>query len=160
MHRLTAEHVLHADLAHLPGEPAARLQQLEDCRQRAHRDAALAALSHYAPTRGPRRRGDRDDHFVRLGVVEDAGQVRFGVAPHAYSVDAQPALVGVVVEEAHGREPELAIAHDLAHHHAAALACAGDDHRALTLAATPKGCERAALVDAARDRPHGYQEDE
>ena len=57
LHRLAAEHVLDAHLAHLARERAARLQQLEHGRQRAHGDAALAALAHdraRASSRAPR----------------------------------------------------------------------------------------------------------
>ena len=42
-HRLAAEHVLDLDLAQLAGELDAAAQQLEDGRQRAHADVALAA---------------------------------------------------------------------------------------------------------------------
>ncbi len=79
--------------------------------------------------------GDRDDHFVGLGVVEDPGQVLFGVAAHAHAVDPQPALGVVVVEEADRREAELAVAHDLAGDPAPALAGAGDQDGPLALAA-------------------------
>ena len=62
------------------------------------------------------------------------------------------ALARVVVEEADRREPELAVAHDLARDQPPALAGAGDQHRALALAprrGTPpaagarRGCARA-----------------
>ena len=86
------------------------LEQLEHGGQRAHRYAALAALAHDARAGGPRRRGDRDDDFVGLGLLEDARQVILGVAAHAHPVDAQPVLARVVVEEADGRQPELAVA--------------------------------------------------
>ena len=60
VHGLAAEHVLDAHLAHLPGERAARLQQLEHGRQRAHGDRARAALAHDARARASRaRRGSR-----------------------------------------------------------------------------------------------------
>ena len=45
-HRLAAEDVLDLHVAHLADGVAAGLQQLEDRRQRAHRDAALAAGAH------------------------------------------------------------------------------------------------------------------
>ena len=148
VHRLAAEHVLDADLAHLAGERAARLQQLEDGRQRAHGDARAAALAHDPRARGAGRGGDGDDHFVGLGLVEDARQVAFGVAPHAHAVDAQPPLARVVVEEADRHEPQLAVAQDLAHDHPPALARARDQDGALALAPRAEGRQRAALVEA------------
>ena len=87
------------------------------------------------------------------------GSSLFGVAAHAQPFDAHPALGRIVVEEADRREPQLAVSHDLAGHHAPTLAGARDQHRAL--AARPAEREqRPALVDAARDRPHPHQEHE
>ena len=159
MHRLAAEHVLDANLAHLPGERTPRLQQLEDGRQRAHGDRALAALAHDARAHGPRRGGNGDDDFVRLGLVEYARKVAFGVAAHPQPFDTQAPLGWIVVHIADRHEAELAIAHDLARDQPAALAGAGDQDRALALAPA-EGCQRSALVDAARDRAHANQEHE
>ena len=158
LHRLAAEHVLDAHLAHLAGERAASLEQLEHGRQRAHGYPARAALAHDSRARRARGGGDRDDHFVGLGLVEDARQVAFGVPAHAHAVDAQPPLARVVVEEADRREPELAVAHDLAQHQPPAVAGTGDQHAAFALAPSAEGRQRTALVDAARERPHADQE--
>ena len=91
LHGLAAEHVLDAHLAHLARQRAPALEQLEHGRQGPHGYRALAALAHDPRARGPRSGGDRDDHFVGLGVVEDLRQVLRGVAAHAHAVDAQPA---------------------------------------------------------------------
>src|SRR5439155_14686478 len=158
VHGLASEHVLDPNLAHLARERPARLQQLEHGRQRAHGDRAGTALAHYASARRARGRGDGDDHLIRVGLIEDARQVLFGVAPHAHAVDAQSSLLRVVIEEADGRQPELTIAHDLARDHPPPLARAGDQHGALALAPTAKGRERPALVDAAGERAHADEE--
>ena len=70
--------------------------------------------------------------------------------PHA--LDPQAPLARVVVEEPDRHEAELAVAHDLAHDHPPALPRPGDQDRALALAAAAERRQRAALVDAARDR--------
>ena len=105
----------------------------------------------------PGARGDRDDHFVGLGLVEDAREVLFGVAPHAHAVDAQAQLARVVVEEADRQETELAVAHDLARHHPPPLPGAGDQDGALALAPA-EGGEGATLVHTARERAHADEE--
>ena len=59
-----------------------------------------------------RRRGDRDDDLVGLGLVEDLRQLARRPA-HAHAVDAQPLLARVVVDEADRVQPELRVARDL-----------------------------------------------
>ena len=157
VHRLAAEHVLDAHLAHLARERAAGLQQLEHGRQRAHRDRARAALAHDPCARRAGGGRDRDDHFVGLGVVEHSRQVCLGVAAHTHAIDAQATLAGVVIEEAHRDQAELAVAQDLAHDHPPALAGAGDQHGALVLAPAAEGGERATLVDGAGDGAHAHE---
>ena len=157
VHRLAAEHVLHAHLTHLPGDRAVILEQLEHGRKRADGDAPLATLADDAPAGGPGRRGDRDDDFVRLGLLQDARKVALGVAADPDPVDAQPPLAGVIVEEAHRVEPELAVACDLPQDEPPAVAGAHDQHAAVTLASTPEDRQRTALVDAAREHAHAEQ---
>ena len=101
-HRLAAEHVLHAHLADLPHQVHAAGEQLEGRRQRAHRDAALAAGGDHLLAQRARRRGDRDDHLVGLDAVEDARQVG-GLAEHLDAGDAHALLARVVVHEADRR---------------------------------------------------------
>jgi hypothetical protein len=98
------------------------------------RGCPAPALAHDARAPRPRRRGDRDDHLVGLGVVEDPRQVARGVAAHAHALDAQPSLERIVVEEAHRVEPELAVAQQLAQHQAPAVAGADDQDIARALA--------------------------
>ena len=151
LHRLAAEHILDAHLAHLPRERAAAaagLQQLEHGRQRPHRDAPRTALAHDARARGPGGGGNRDDHLVGLGLAEHTRQLLLGVAAHLHPFDPQPALARVVVEKAHRLQAEPAVAHDLAQHQAPAVAGADDQHAALALAPAAERGQRAALVDA------------
>ena len=141
LHRLAAEHVLHAHLAHLPRERrrAAALQQLEHGRQRPHRDAAQAALAHDARACGPGGGGNRDDHLVGLGLAQHPRQLLLGVAAHLHPFDPQPALARVVVEKADRLQTESAVAHDLAQHQAPAVAGADDQDAALALAPAAEG---------------------
>ena len=75
-HGLAAEDVLDLHLAHLAHDLArAGLQQLEDRRQRAHRDPALARRAHHARAQRARRRRDGDGDLVGLGLVEDAPEL-------------------------------------------------------------------------------------
>ena len=123
--------------------------------------AARAALAHDPRARRAGRGGDRDDHFVGLGVVEDARQVAFGVAAHAHAVDAQAPLERVVVEEAdRQRGPSSRLRMISRATMPPALAGADDQHRALALARRAERRQRAALVDAARERAHADEEDE
>ena len=69
--RLAAEHVLDLDLAQLLVELDAAAQQLEDGRQGADANLALAAGGDDLGPQRARRRGDRDHHLVGLGLVED-----------------------------------------------------------------------------------------
>jgi hypothetical protein len=160
VHGLAAQDVLDAHLAHLPGERAACLEQLEDRWQCPDRDASLAALTHDSGSRRARCGGDRDDHFVGLGVVEDPWQILAGVAPHPHAVDPQAQLQGIVVEEADGQETELAVAQDLPHDHSPSVPGARDQDRALTLPARAEAGQRATVVDRPRDRTDADQEDE
>ena len=91
-HRLAAEHVLHPHLAHLAHELGAVLEQLEDGRHRAHRDAAGAARADDARAQRAGRRGDGDQHLVGLDVVEHARElVAWCRAPRARGRPARAA---------------------------------------------------------------------
>ncbi len=129
VHRLAAEHVLDAHLAHLAGERAARLQQLEHGRQRAHRDAARAALAHDPRAGRARRGGDRDDHFVGLGLVEDARQVRLRCCrARARRRSAGRRLRGSSSRKPTGASPSSRLRMISRSDHPPALAGAGDQH--------------------------------
>ena len=69
-HRLAAEHVLDAQLAHLAHHVAAGLEQLEHGRQGAHRDAAIATGLHHPCAEGAGGRRDGDDDLIGLDLVE------------------------------------------------------------------------------------------
>src|SRR4029077_14741935 len=129
------------------------LEQLEHGGKRAHRDAPSATLADDAPTRGPGCRGNRDDDFGRLGLLEDPRKVPLGVATNAHPVDPQAPLAGVVVEEPHRGEPELAVACDLPQDQPSAVARAHYQHAAVTLASASEDRQRAALIHAADDHP-------
>ena len=75
-HGLAAEDVLDLDVAHLAHRRRAGLQQLEDRRQRPHRDAALAARAHDVRADDAGRRRDRDRDLVGLDLLEDAPELR------------------------------------------------------------------------------------
>ena len=107
-HRLAAEHVLDLHLAQLPGERAAAAQQLEDGRQGAHRDAALAAGA-----RRPRARSVPGADGIAMITSSGSASSRMrgscvGRAEHLHAVDAHAALARVVVDEADRAQPELA----------------------------------------------------
>ena len=149
-HRLAPEHVLDLHLAHLAHDVArAGLQQLEDRRQRAHRDAALARRAHDARAQRARRRRDRDRDLVGLGLVEDAREL-VGRPQDPHAVDAHAALERVVVDEADRVQAELRVAQDLAQHQPAAVAGADDQHAA-RVAARAEAAQRA-VVDRAAPR--------
>ena len=126
-HRVAAEHVLDAHLAHLPHQVHAAGQQLEGRRQRAHRDAALAAGGHDLLAQRARRGRDRDDHLVRLHAVEDRAAGCRG-AEHLDARDAHALLARVVVDEADRRAPQPGVAAQLERHLLAAVAGAHDQH--------------------------------
>ena len=134
------------------------MQQLEHRGQRAYRDRTLAALAHHARASGAGGGGNRDDHFVGLGLVEDARQVALGVAAHPHTVDAQTVLARVVVEKAHRLQTKLAVAQDLAQHEAPTVTRADDQDVSLAAPAGAKASERAPLIQAARDDAHADQE--
>ena len=73
--RVAAEHVLDADLAQLARQLDAAAQQLEDGRQRAHGDVALATRGDDVAAQDARRRGNRDHDLVRLRAIEDVGEL-------------------------------------------------------------------------------------
>ena len=106
------------------------LQQLEDRRQRADRDAARAAGRDDAGAQRARRRRDRDRDLVGLGLVEDPRRVSSVRPRTAHAVDAHAVLGRVVVDEADRAEPEVRVAQDLAQDEAAAVAGADDQHAA------------------------------
>ena len=137
------------DLAHLADDVPAGLQQLEDRRQRAHRDAALAAGAHDARAQRARRRRDRDRDLVGLGLVEDPRQV--GVVPSTRTPSIRmPPLERVVVDEADRVRPQLRVAQDLAQHEAAAVAGADDQHAARASRRARKPRQRALVDQRAR----------
>ena len=124
----------------LPGERAAALEQLEHGRQRAHRDPALAALAHDRARVEPGAEGIAMITSSGSASSRMCGRSDCGVAPHAHAVEPQAALERVVVDEADGRETELAVAHDLAQHELPAVAGADDQH----------ACARSCVRRAAR----------
>ena len=137
-HGLTPEDVLDADLAQLPGDPQlarAVLEQLEHGRGRAHGDAALASGGHYASTNRAGGRGDGDDHLIGLDLVEDAGELLGARA--AQDLEAvlvlDPALAGIVVDEADRAQAQLRVARQLPRNQPPALAAADDQHAASAL---------------------------
>ena len=69
-HRLAAEHVLHAHLAHLTHQIEPAGEQLEGSRQRPHRDRAIAAGGNDLLAQDAGRRGDGDDHLVGLDPIQ------------------------------------------------------------------------------------------
>jgi hypothetical protein len=157
-HRLAAEHVLDAHLAHLAHQVQPARQQLEDGRQRAHRDLALAARRHHPLAQHAGRRRDRDDHLVGLGAVEDPRQV-VGRALHLQAVDAHALLARVVVDEADRHAAELGVAAQLGRHQLAAVARAHDQDLARALA-RDRAAERAPLGDRADDEADAAHEHE
>ena len=74
--RLAAEHVLDLDLAQLPGELDAAAQQLEDRRQGADVDVALAAGGDDPAAQLAGRRGNRDHDLVGLRSRRGPGRSR------------------------------------------------------------------------------------
>ena len=105
----------------------------------------------------PGRRGDRDDHLVGLGLVEDLRQLARRAA-HAHAVDPQPPLERVVVDEADRVQAELRVARELLADLAPALAGADDQHVALVVAGAQAG--QPAVVDRAREHARRGQEDQ
>ena len=156
-HGLAAEDVLDLDVAHLAHRGRAGLQQLEDRRQRAHRDAALAAGAHDVRAHDAGRRRDRDRDLVGLDLLEDPPELGRR-AEDLDAVDAQARLERVVVDEADGLEAELGVAQDLAQDEAAAVAGADDEHAA-RVGAGAEAAQRA-LVDRARDEARAADERE
>jgi hypothetical protein len=156
-HRLAAEHVLHAHLAHLVHEVDAAGEQLEHGRQRAHGDVARAASGHDLLAQNARRRRDRDDHLVGLGVVEDARQV-VGRALDLDARDAHAALARIVVHEADRRGAERRVALQLGRHQLAAVAGADDQH--LARVARREAGPRGPLHDHPHEESHADQERE
>jgi hypothetical protein len=129
-HRLAAEHVLDAHVAHLTDELRAVLQQLEHRRHRPDWDAALAARAHHRRAQGARGRRDRDQHLVGLDVVEHARKLGGGAEHLDPAIDPRVALAVVVVDEADRPIAEVGVAQDLAQQQPAAVAGADDQHRA------------------------------
>ena len=138
-HRLAAEDVLDLHLAHLAQQVDAAREQLEDGGERPDRDAALAARGHDLLAQDARRRGNRDDHLVRLGPVEHARELR-GQALHLDAAEPDPLLARVVVDES-DRHAELRVAAELGGHELAAIAGA-DDQDLARPAAGQRSAER------------------
>ncbi len=157
-HRLAPQDVLDLDLAHLPHEPAAGLQQLEHGRHRAHRHAALAAGRDDLRAHRARRGGDRDQHLVGLDVVEHVAELVGGAEHLEPAVHPRALLARVVVDEADRPVAELRVAHDLAQQQPPAVAGADDQHRARVLAHA-RAAQRP-LVDRVHDEAHAAEEDE
>ena len=156
LHRLAAEHVLDAHLAHLArdrGAPAVGLQQLEHGRQRAHRNRrARGTRAPPAPASSPGAEG--------IAMITSSGSASSRMRGRSPSVlprtltpsMRRPRLRGSSSRKPDRRKPELAVAQDLAQHEPPAVAGADDQHAALALAhrrGTPPaagartGCARA-----------------
>ena len=152
LHLLAAEHVLDADLAHVAGEvhrcPASSSKTVGSVRTRIPRSRHARTTSMRS---APGRRGDRDDHLVGLGLVEDLRQLARRAA-HAHAVDPQPLLERVVVDEADRVQAELRVARELLADLAAALAGADDQHGALAVAASAGPGSRRSLTARASTR--------
>ncbi len=88
------------------------------------------------------------------------GRSALGAAQHLYPVDAQATLAGIVVDEAHRRESQLTVAHDLTHHQPTTVTGTDDQDTALTLAHPTKDPRQAAFVDRASQHPHAHQQHE
>ena len=140
------------------------LEQLEHRRRGADRDAALAAGSDDAAPERPRRGGDRDDHLVRLDLVEDPSQiVGAGGAQHLQPVLVLHALLArVVVDEPDRAQAQLRIADQLTDHEASAVAAPDDQHiaRALGGPDTPYAPLHHQVDEEARADQEGQSEQE
>ncbi len=142
-HGLAAEHVLDAHVAHLPHQVAAVLQQLEHGRHRPHGYAAGAARADDPGAHRARGRRHRDQHLVRLDVVEHPRQLLGGAEHLEPAVDARVLLALVVVDETDGPQTEVGVAQDLAQQQAAAVARTDDQHRARV---APRRGSRSAVA--------------
>ncbi len=144
--RLAPEHVLDPDLAQLFVELDAAAEELEDGRQGADGDVAVAAGGDDAAAQVAGGRGDRDHHLVGVGLVEDPLDL-LGRAEHLQPQHPHPPLAGVVVDEADRGGAEVGVELQLADHHLAAGAGADDQHLVLGQA--------GAAARAFDDQPHG-----
>jgi hypothetical protein len=125
--RLAAEDVLDLHVADLADEVAAGVgpararvaQELEDGREGPHGQPALAGGAGHAGAQRAGGRRDRDEHLVRLGVVEDPLEVDVGVAEDLDPLDAHAAQARVVVDEADRASARGRVAQDLAQDEAA-----------------------------------------
>ena len=126
--RLAAEHVLDLDLAQLPGQLDAAAQQLEDRRQGADVDVALAAGRDDPAAQLARRRGDRDHDLVGLRRRRGCGRSRSVVPSTLMPCRRMPALARVVVQEADRAVAQVRVELQLADDHLPARAGADDEH--------------------------------
>ena len=150
-HGLAAEHVLDLHLAHLAQQVDAAREQLEDGRQRAHRDPALAAGGHDLLAQDARGRGDRDDHLVGLGVVEHAWPARRSCRAPCSPPTRMPCLRGSSSTKPTAALPQLRVAAQLEGHLLAAVAGADDQHLArgaLEQRAAQRALDRGAHEEA------------
>ena len=151
-HRVAAEHVLDLDLAQLAGELDAAAQELEDGRQGAHRDVALAALGDHLAAQHAGRRRDRDHDLVGAQAVEDGADL-VGRPEHLEALGAHAALARVVVEEADRAGAEVRVELQLADHHLAAGAGADHEHLAARRRRAPRRVGRSASERRASRAP-------
>jgi hypothetical protein len=156
-HGIASQHVLHAYLAHLPHQVQAAGEQLERGRQRANRDAALAAGGDHLLPQRSRRRGDRDDHLLRLHAVQDARQAARR-PEHLDARDPHALLARVVVHEADRSTPQLGVPPQLKRDLLAAVAGAHDQH--LVRRALENRAARGALHYGAHGEARAAHEDE
>ena len=153
-HGLAAEHVLDLDLAQLSGQLDAAAKQLEDRRQGAHADVALARRGdHLAADRAGSRR-DGDDHLGRLELVQDSTEI-IGPAEDLEPEQPHPQLARVVVDEA-DRVAELRVEPELADDHLAARA--GADHEDVVVLGAAPVPAHAPLDEEEADHAAGEDE--
>ena len=156
VHGVAAQHVLDPHVAHVPPDVDRARQQFEHGRQRAHRDAAVAARRDDAHPQLARRRGNRDDHLVGLCFVEDLWQLACR-ASNSHAADSKPLLERIVIDEADDIETEVGVATELLADQAPSLPGADDQHAAS--ADVPAKSREAAIGDRAREDPRAHQED-
>ena len=152
-HRVAAEHVLDLDLAQLAGELDAAAQELEDGRQRAHRDVALAAGG------DDLRRAGRPG-ADGIAITTSSGLVRSRIAPISSVVPStwsprlrMPRFARVVVDEADRAAAEVRVELQLADDHLAARAGADDQHRRAPCGAARPAVGRSRSSGAASRAP-------
>ena len=150
--RVAAEHVLDLDLAQLLVELDAAAQQLEDGRQGADADLALAAGGDdLGRAACPAPRGSRS-RPRRARSRRGSCSISLGRAEHLQAQHPHPPLARVVVDEADRGGAEVGVELQLADDHLAAGA--GADHQHLVLGQTRRRGEgRSTISRTARRAP-------